>query len=76
VREPPGGKGPIGLKYQGQALDMLSETKFRDSKLLRVGADDSGVYSLYRPEDESAGLAKGHYYMKVKPNEYMEVTGE
>ena len=76
VREPAGGAGPIGLKLQGQNLDMLSESKIRDSKLIRIGADDSGVYSLYRSEDEKEGPAKGHFYMKVATNEFIEVTEE
>ena len=76
VQEPTGRLGPIGLKYQGRKLDMLSESKVRDAKLIHVGTDDSGVYSLYRPEDEKEGLPKDRFYMKVKPNEFIEVTGE
>ena len=76
VQEPASRRGPIGLKYQGQKLDMLSESKIRDAKLIRAGMDDSGVYWLYRPEDEKEGLPKDRFYMKTKPNEYIEVTGE
>jgi hypothetical protein len=76
VREPAGKKGPIGLKYQGQKLDMVSEHKIRDSKLVRVGTDDSGVYWIYRPADESEGLGKDRFLMKTAVNEYVEVTGE
>jgi len=76
VQEPAGRAGLIGLKYLGRNLDMLSESKVRDAKLLRVGVDDSGVYSLYRPEDDKAGLPKDRFFMKVKPNEFIEVTEE
>jgi len=76
VQEPAGRAGLIGLKYLGRNLDMLSESKVRDAKLLRAGVDDSGVYSLYRPEDDKAGLPKDRFFMKVKPNEFIEVTEE
>lgn len=76
VPEPATRIGPLGLSYEGRKLDMLSENKIRDSKLIRVGADDSGAYSLYRPQDESEGLPKEHFYMKAKPNEFLEVTAE
>ena len=76
VRKPPSGAGPIGLKYQGQKLDMVTEDKIRDSKLIRVGTDDSGVYWLYRPEEENQGLPKDRFLMKVGTNDFIEVTGE
>ena len=76
VKEPSTRLGAIGLTYNGQKLDMVSERKFRDAKLIRVGSDDSGVYSLYRPEDENEGLPKDRFFMKVQPNEFIEVTGE
>jgi len=76
VQVPAGRAGPIGLKYQGRKLEMVSEAKFRDAKLIHAATDDSGVYSLYRPEDEKAALPKDRFYMKVKPNEFMEVMGE
>jgi hypothetical protein len=76
VPEPPGGNGPTGLKYQGQPLDMVSESKVRDAMLIEVGVDDSGVYSLYRPADPADALPKGSYYMKVKTNEFIEVSAE
>jgi len=76
VQEPAGDTGAIGLKYQGRNLDMVSESKIRDAKLLRMGTDDSGVYSLYRLEDEKEGSQKERLFMKVATNEFMEVTGE
>ena len=75
VRLPATRTGPTGLKYQGRALDILSESKIRDSKLVRVGAEDSGMYGLYRFEDEKQ-LPKDHYLMKVSTNDFIEVTGE
>jgi hypothetical protein len=54
---------------------MVTESKIRDSKLIRVGTDDSGVYTLYRLEDEKQ-MPKDHLLMKVKPNEFIEVTPE
>jgi hypothetical protein len=74
VQEPAGGKGPIGLKYEGQKLDVVSESKIRDSKLIQAGTDDSGVYSLYRLEEEEG--KKGRLFMKVGLNEFVEVVGE
>jgi hypothetical protein len=74
VPEPSGGKGPINLKYQGQQLDMVSESKIRDSKLIRAGTDDSGVYSLYEMDED--GGKNGRLFMKVGVNEFMEVTPE
>jgi hypothetical protein len=67
--------GPTGIKYEGTELETVADLKERDSKVLRVGSDDSGVYTIYRPEDEQE-LPKGRYYMKVRPNEYIEVTGK
>jgi len=76
AREPAGGSGPTGLKYRGQELDMVSESKIRDAKLLRVGVDDSGAWTLYRLEDEKQAPPKEHFFIKVAENEYMEVTAE
>jgi hypothetical protein len=76
IEVPNAGSGPIGLKYQGQALDMVAESKIRDSRLVRVGTDDSGAYSLYRLEDEKEGLPKDRFYIKVKTNDFMEVSVE
>jgi len=76
VKEPAGKAGPIGLKYQGRQLTMILENKIRDARLIHVGVDDSGAYSLYRPEDESQGLPKDRFFMKVGANEFIEVTGE
>jgi hypothetical protein len=73
VSEPGGGTGPIGLKYEGEELEMVSENKIRDSKMIREGADDSGVYSIYRSEDEKAGASKELMYVKVKTDEFIEV---
>jgi len=74
VREPAGKSGPIGLKYQGQILDKVSESKLRDATLIRIGADDSGVYSLYRLEEDTGKNVR--MFMKIGVNEFMEVTPE
>jgi hypothetical protein len=76
LAEPKAGSGPLGLAYQGEALDMVSETKLRDSKLLRQGSDDSGAYSIYLPGDETDALPKDHYYMKAADNLFIEVAKE
>jgi hypothetical protein len=73
VQEPPAGSGFIGLKYQGQKLDMVSVSKLRDARLLRAGAEDSGIYSLYRLEDEGKN---GRLFMKVGVDEFIEVKPE
>jgi hypothetical protein len=74
VQEPAGGTGPIGLEYQGHKLDMLGESKIRDAKMIQVGTDATGVYTVYRFEDEAG--KKERLFMKVGVNEFMEVTGE
>jgi hypothetical protein len=76
IHAPAGGSGPIGLKYQGQLLSALGDHKIRDATLIRADMDDSGVYSLYRPEDEKSGLPGGHFYMKVKADDFIEVTSQ
>jgi hypothetical protein len=76
VEKPNAGAGPIGLKYQGKALAMVGERKIRESKLIRAGSDDSGTFTLYRPADERKALPKDRFYMKVKTNDFMEVTSE
>lgn len=73
VKEPPGGTGPLGLTLEGRTLEMVKEAKVRDGKLIREGKDDSGRYSIYRGEDEKAGIEKGQLYMKTAPNEFIEV---
>jgi hypothetical protein len=73
VPEPTGGAAEIGFKYQGQKLDKVSESKVRDAKLLRVGTDDGGIYSLYRLEDEGKN---GRLFMKVGVDEFIEVKPE
>ena len=75
VKQPPGGKVPTGLKCRGKALDMVGESKVRDAVVLKVGSDDTGVYGIYRPEDEKA-LPKEQFYMKAGTNLYIEVKGE
>jgi len=74
VQEPHPGTGPIGLKFEGHKLDMLSESKIRDSKLLRTAMDDSGIYSIYHLEDEEG--KKQRLFMKVGVNEFIEVSQE
>jgi hypothetical protein len=74
VPEPAGGTGAIGLEYQGRKLDMAGASKIRDAKMLRVGTDESGVYTLYRL-DEKEGK-KERLFMKVGVNEFIEVTAE
>jgi hypothetical protein len=76
VREPAGGKGPIGLSYRGEPLDMVAASKLQDAKLIRVGMDESGVYALYRLEEEKEGGRKERLFMKAGVNEFVEVTGE
>jgi hypothetical protein len=76
VRIPAGATGAIGLKFQGRQIDMISETKFLDAKLIHIAEDDSGVYSLYQPEDQTQGFPKDRYFMKVKPDDYIEVKQE
>ena len=78
----PAKKGdPIGLKYQGQPLAMISEGKSHDARLLQVATDDSGYYWLYRAEEvkkrskeDPAELPPGHFYLKLAPDDYMEVA--
>ena len=72
VQEPAGGTGFIGLKYQGRKLDMAGQSKILDAKLIRVGNDDTGIYSVY--EDETG--KKGRLFMKVGLNQFVEVTQE
>jgi hypothetical protein len=65
------------LKFQGQPLDMVSEEKIRDSRLLQAAKDDSGVYTLYRPDNEKEDpLPKGQFYIKVRPNIFIQAAPE
>lgn len=71
----PGKKGgPLGLKYQGQPLFMISEGKVHDARLLRAGTDDSGYYGLYQLADPGQDTPAGHFYLKLSPDDYMEVA--
>jgi hypothetical protein len=76
VQAPMGKAGPIGVQYQGQKLDMVTERKIRDSRVIRVGMDDSGVYSIYRRQEEKEGGRKEGLFVKVRVNEFMEVKEE
>ena len=76
VPKPSSGAGSIGLKYQGQQLDMVGESKVRDAKLIQAATDDSGVYWLYSPESDEDKLPKDRYYMKLGDNEFMQVATE
>ncbi|HEX4086345.1 MAG TPA: hypothetical protein VHY22_15630 [Chthoniobacteraceae bacterium] len=76
VAEPGKGSGPLGIKYEGHALDMVAEMKMRDSRLLREGMDDSGVYAIYRPADDADALPKDHYYVKAADNLFIEAAKE
>jgi len=75
VPEPARGVTEIGLKYQGHQLTIVSETKLRDATLIRVGTDDSGIYTLYQLEDEQ-GRRDAQLFMKVGLNEFIKVTAE
>ncbi len=74
VQAPAGGTGPVGLEYEGRKLDMVGESKIRDAKMIRVGADASGAYTVYRLEDKRG--KKERLFMKVGLNKFMEVTEE
>jgi hypothetical protein len=74
AREPAGGAGPVGLEYQGRKLDMTAESKIRDAKMIRVGMDETGVYTIYRLEEQAG--KKERLFLKVGLNEFMEVTPE
>jgi hypothetical protein len=77
VPEPSGGAGSVGLQYKGRKLDMAGAAKLRDSKLIRVGMDDTGVYTLYRLEEEKQeGAHPEQLYLKIGVNEFMRVTPE
>jgi hypothetical protein len=76
IQEPKSRTGPIGLTYHGQNLDMVSKGKIRDSQLIRVGTDDSGVYAVYRLEEGKEGSKNERLFMKAAENEFVEVTGE
>lgn len=76
VKAPASGAGPIGLLYQGKMLDMVSESKVRDSRMVRVGADDNGNYTIYGEDDEASKGRKGALFMKVGVNEFMAVKQE
>ena len=73
---PPEAKRSTIVKYNSRVLDMVSDRNILDAKLLRAGSDDTGFYSLYRPENESEPLVKGHFLLKVKTNQFIEVTPE
>jgi hypothetical protein len=74
AQEPAGGAGPVGLEYQGRKLDMVAESKIRDAKMIRMGVDESGFYTIYRIEEDAG--KKGRLFLKVGINEFMEVTPE
>jgi hypothetical protein len=76
VKAPVNGKGEIGLKYQGRKLDMVADDKLRDSKLIQYANDDSGVYWLYRLVDDEGAPVDDRLYMKVAPNDFIEVKQE
>jgi hypothetical protein len=74
AQEPAGGTGPTGLQYLGRKLDMVRDTKMQDAKMIRLGTDASGMYAVYRLEDEEG--KKERLFLKVAVNEFMEVTQE
>jgi hypothetical protein len=70
-----GATGPIGLKYQGDALDFVAESKIRDSKLIQEGMDDTGGYSIYRLDEDKEGKNE-RLFVKAGDNDFIEVTKE
>jgi hypothetical protein len=72
VKMPPGGKGATGIKYHGQLLDSASDDKLRDARMLRVDADDSGTYSIYKLEDDPSA----QLYLKAAADDFIEVKPE
>jgi hypothetical protein len=75
VTVPKGATGPIGIKYQGAALDFVAESKIRDAKLVQLGVDDTSVYSIYRL-DEDKDEKDGRYFVKAGDNDFVEVRKE
>jgi hypothetical protein len=70
-----GATGAIGLKYQGDAVDFVAENKIRDARLVQVGMDDTGVYSIYRLDDDK-DEKDGRYFVKAGDNDFVEVRKE
>jgi hypothetical protein len=70
-----GATGPIGLTYHGDALDFVAESKIRDSKLVQEGMDDSGVYSMYRLDEDKEGKNE-RLFVKAGDNDFVEVRKE
>ncbi len=60
--------------FRGQPLTMNAwhHEHTGDSKMLRVGKDDSGAYSIYVPREATGEKeAKSEYFLKTGENEYL-----
>jgi hypothetical protein len=64
--------GPIGINYQGAPLEFVAESKIRDAKLIQIGMDDTGVYSVYRLDEEKEGKNE-RLFLKAGDNDFVEV---
>jgi hypothetical protein len=75
VTVPKGGTSSIGIKYHGDLLDIVQESKLRDSRLIQAGMDDSGVYTIYHLDEEKAEKNE-RLFLKAGDNDFVEVRKE
>lgn len=71
----------VAVTFHGQPLTPLSPPRHvgaRDSRMLRAGQDDSGVYRIYvnSQSGEDAKRPGEDYFLKTGPDEYLEVRPE
>ncbi|HWB60712.1 MAG TPA: hypothetical protein VG733_14550 [Chthoniobacteraceae bacterium] len=60
------------VNFDGHSLFYVDHTSQLDSAMVRVGADDSGVYGIYKlsTAKEDASIV----YLKVAPNDFIKAT--
>lgn len=72
---------PLGL-LNGHGLVGDERVKVRDSRMTRVGSDDTHSFSLYRLDDPEADAQKTYgkprvvYYLKIAGGEYLKVVAQ
>ncbi len=70
----------LAVSFQGKQLYPASFKRMgnRDSRMLRVGTDDSGAYGIYAVREAIDARKKEaeELYLKLGPDEYLNVRSE
>lgn len=60
------------LNYDGHSFYFVSNTNPADAQMMRIGMDDSKVYSIYKPASGPGANDAAFIYLKLGTNSYIQ----